>query len=235
MSGYYEDEQFIAFINECIEKYAVTHEVQHERIVWTDMNEIIHILNQLCEKAPLFNMFLPVRGFERFEQVNEAKEKGFIELGGNHCIIRYVKPKQLILDYYVGAMQWSYFRLESVPTERVLEGREHLDRDYLTELASGEYIDREMELSDDFVKENPGMKAVMRYYRGDFVIVPVESFYNQYSVSTDNGRHNSMNKDEFRFYIEECLHMKGHLKWDYNDYENKINYFKRLYAASLNE
>lgn len=226
------DKQFTAFVEECMTQYQDTHGVSHRRIVWTDKDEIIKILNLLCQKAPLFNMFLPKRNLLRFQKVGKATEKGFIECSGG-TTNRYIKPKQLVLNYMPDFTMWSYFRLESEPVQPLEKFYCNAGFNEAIELKSGEYVDRSFNDVPEFREENYGYKVLMRYYKGDFVICPVQSPYNRISQSTDDGRHNDLTMDEFDFYITRCIANWNLLDWNRNDYDRNIADIKRVYANNV--
>lgn len=223
------DEQFTAFIEECMTKYQNTHGVSHRRIVWTDIDEIIDILNQLCQKAPLFNIFFPHSGLGRFEKVSKAKEEGFIEI--ITLSRRYIKPKQLILEYIPDFTMWSYFRLESEPMQPLNGyGNTIFGYNELAQLDSGEYVSYDYIDSSEFQDTEENFKYVSRHFEGDFVIVPVNSPYNRISQSTDDGRHSDLTKEEFDFYITRCVGNWKLLHWTQKNYQRHIAEIKRIYA-----
>lgn len=223
---------FNAFVEQCVENYQSTHGTSETRIVWDSMIDIIEIINQLAKSAGALNMFMPKFGFMNVRSAKLAQEYGFMEVLGSGNP-RYICPKALVLEYNPISIEWSYFRLESVPQTKFEEHHCIDSFNHMIQLPSTEYVDINLLESDAFRIEHPEYKVVMRYFEGDFVIWPAKSPYNVLASSATDGRHSDLNRDEFRFYIDCCIGEPDLLEWTLDGYAGMIDKMKAAYAESL--
>ncbi|MGB3312312.1 MAG: protein kinase [Nodosilinea sp.] len=177
-----------------------------QRAVWVDINEIVKILNYLGGINSLNHMFFPDGGGQDLQGSSLGLEPETLELVT--CVsgvgVEVVKPKRLIFESFGHDSGWNYFRLETgglEPTGVVdlRKGKEHVIEvsplEYISE--TDWYIDMEKQ-----ERKYTNVRDVKRYVEGDFLIVQKRSIYNL-SRSTYDGRHNKMNSEEFRLYIQE--------------------------------
>lgn len=171
---------------------------------WTNVDTICAILNKVAKIPSLNHMFYPGGGGNTMTNVAPASEDGFIEI---HAMGVYlVSPKQLTFESFSADSHWNYFRLESnvLPSIEYSDPDRDIYEEAFTEIQPGEYgpyyllensyYDREISLPKT-------ARLVTRYIKGSFVIFSTRSPYNL-ETSTYDGRHNKMNEDEFRSYIE---------------------------------
>ncbi len=183
------------------------------RVIWENIEDIINVLKIVCSYGNLNHMFFPDGGGLDLEDARLAKEQGCIEL--DFQLIDIVKPKRLLFESFGYDPEWNYFRLELDELEpsgvhEVEIGEEPYEKKYneefVTELYPGQYDKPDMveyrseyeEMGYDIPKT---ARTVSRIFRGNFVIFNKRSIYNLTS-STYDGRHNKMNTEEFRNYIQ---------------------------------
>jgi serine/threonine-protein kinase len=192
-----------------------------KRVIWEDLNDIVTVLKALCTYDNLNHMFFPDGGGLDLEDVRLATEQDCIEL--DFQLIDIVKPKRLIFESFGYDPEWNYFRLEldelepsgvyedlddSEETDEIDEetGKPERNREYLSELYPGVYdkydlVEHRHEYRDNGYEIPDTARHVTRYLKGCFVIFNKRSIYNLTS-STYDGRHNEMDTDEFREYIQ---------------------------------
>lgn len=173
-----------------------------ERVIWTNIKDIIDVLNLLAKSRSLNHMFLPNGGGLDLQKVCYSTEESCIELNANG-LINILKPKRLLFESFDSDTQWNYFRLETSELT-ILSDEKYAEygEEPLTEITPGSYTDYECYKYDDFNgKPLPdSARQIVRILRGDFVIFAKTSIYNKVSATYD-GRHNKVNSDEFREYI----------------------------------
>ncbi len=183
-----------------------------KRVIWEDIHDIIKILKTICLYDNLNHLFYPSGGGNDLEDVRLASEEGCIEL--DFQLISIVKPKRLIFESFGYDPEWNYFRLETYELEPAVpidveEGEEpyHIRYNYeaVSELYPGEYYPYHILEDRDYYSEqypiNEYSRQVTRYLRGSFVIFNKRSPYNLES-STYDARHDKMDTEEFRAYIQ---------------------------------
>lgn len=173
-----------------------------QRVVWEDLDDIVHILNLIGSIPALNHMFYPAGGGMDLEGAKRGSEPNTIELIIDVNYVDLIKPKRLIFESFNTDAQWNYFRLETDKLEPTGIRDEHHGSEELVEIEPVHYIDRSY--WDDGYYEGEKIpssaRLVTRYMKGDFVIFSKKSFYNHAS-STYDGRHNQLDSDEFREYI----------------------------------
>jgi len=186
------------------------------RAVWTDPAELVKILDLLGKRSNMNHLFFPAGGgLDLTGACLSGREEGCIELefgGINHLL----KPLRLMFESFGHETQWNYFRLEAAELEP--SGTyEHYSEEYaheeLTDLGDEGYIDRAYWDENEYRGERlpSGSRVITRHFRGAFVIFEKTSLYNKVSKTYD-GRHNRMNGDAFRDYIEKTVAMLNRFK-----------------------
>lgn len=183
------------------------------RVIWENIDDIVNVLKVVSSYNNLNHMFFPDGGGLDLEDARLASEEGCIEL--DFQLIDIVKPKRLIFESFGYDPEWNYFRLELDELEpsivHEVEDDEEpyekkYDEEFVAELYPGQYDKPDMveyrseyeEMGYDIPKT---ARTVSRIFRGTYVIFNKRSTYNLTS-STYDGRHNKMNTDEFRNYIQ---------------------------------
>lgn len=202
------------------------------KVVWTDLNDIISVLNFLCKYKCLAYVFLP-RGGAHYKGVRKAEEERFLEFDMG---MAYLFPAKSLTFYSFGKeTEWNYFRLDAYDDvepvflkelpEEITEADEEL-----TELFPGVYAPLEVwEYDEEYHGYCPteNMRRIARYYRGSFVLFNTRSSYNLES-STHN-RHSHFTKEEFEFYIQGCS--QG--RYDLRDNEGIYAVVKAEYSEKM--
>ena len=182
-----------------------------KRVIWEDLDDIINVLRIVCSYDNLNHMFFPDGGGLDLLDVRLSAEEGCLEL--DFELIDIVKPKRLIFESFGYDPEWNYFRLEldelsPWANNDTVEESEAKQSQSLTQVYPGVYEDYDFldtsyhHAADDPDYERPeGMIHVSRWLRGTFVIFNKRSTYNLNSQTYD-GRHNKMDTEEFRNYIQ---------------------------------
>lgn len=189
-----------------------------KRVIWEDINDIINVLKVVCSFDNLNHMFFPDGGGLDLEDVRLSHEKGCIEL--DFQLIDIVKPKRLIFESFGHDPEWNYFRLEldELKPSGVNKREDDEDDDQtpnyedehgheaVSEIYPGRYdkynlVEHRYDYNDMGYEIPKSARHVTRWFRGSFVIFNKRSPYNL-ETSTYDGRHNKMDTDEFRAYIQ---------------------------------
>lgn len=176
-------------------------EVIPDSAYWSNREDIVKVLNLLGRMPNLNHMFVPSGGGMDLSYAEIATEDGCISI--NSLVTDIVKPKKLIAENISKDYIWSYFRLELDNLEPILDD---IDFEYeeLTEDIPGHYIPGVCSEYGYYENNSPlpkGYRKVNRYLRGNYVIFLKTSIYNKIDGTYD-ARHNKMNTEEFRKYIE---------------------------------
>lgn len=199
-----------------------------ERVTWSNIKDIIDVLNLLAKSRSLNHMFLPNGGGLDLQKACFSPEESCIELNADG-LIYILKPKRLLFESFQSDTQWNYFRLETSELTP-LSDKKYADygEEPLTEITPGRYTNYECFEYDDFNgKPLPdSARQVVRILRGDFVLFAKTSIYNKVSATYD-GRHNKCNSDEFREYINRSAStIYSTQKTNLHEPINKISYSK---------
>jgi serine/threonine protein kinase len=179
------------------------------RAVWTDSLEMVKLLDLLGGRSDMNHMFLPGGGgLDLSGACFSEREEGCIELefgGVNHLL----KPHRLMFESFGYEPQWNYFRLEAdelQPSGTYEQYSEKYAHEELTDLGEDGYIDRGYWDEGEYRGERlpPNARVIVRHFRGAFVIFEKTSRYNQVPGTYD-GRHNKMDADAFRAYIDKVV------------------------------
>jgi len=171
---------------------------------WTNLDEIISILNIIGSKEQSNHMFYPTGGGLDVKSASTSTERNCIEIFTGLTDI--IKPKKLIFESFENPI-WNYFRIE---TSELDSSGVYKDYNYpseeVTELSEGNYISRSYWDEGEYNGEKlpKSARVVTRHLKGTFVIFAKSSYYNRHS-STYDARHNKMNSEEFRVYIEKVI------------------------------
>lgn len=178
------------------------------RVMWNDVNEIIHILKLICSYKDINYVFFPISGGLDLKDIRTSHEKDCIELDCGQ--IHIVKPHILTFESFGFHHEWNYFRLEcselrvSKVNETSDEYIQEVGSEELTELSPGNYYPYAIYANPEFYAMDynitSSMRRIRRWLRGSFVIFCKSSAYNL-TPGTADGRHNEMNALDFRFYI----------------------------------
>lgn len=174
-----------------------------ERVVWTNLDDIISVLNIVGGIPSLNHMMFPDNGGLDLDAVTHANEEGCIELD---CGLRYIaKPTRLILESFDADDEWNYFRLEFDELKRFEKETEYLTEE-VTEVAPGEY--KKYMHYENYLHEHgstpDNWRHVGRILGGSAVIFRKTSSYNS-TPSTYDGRHSKVDADGFRGYIQQVI------------------------------
>jgi serine/threonine-protein kinase len=187
-----------------------------KQAIWENIEDFVFILKIVCSYESLNHVFFPTSGGNDLIDARLAGEEGCIEL--DFQSIEIVKPKRLIFESFDSDPDWNYFRLELAPLEPTdfEDDDEPEDEFYdpektnedLTEVSPGSYDRYEVwsnqfDYDEEYGRPLPeSARLVTRWFKGTFVIFGKRSVYNM-TTSTYDSRHNKMNAEQFRDYIQE--------------------------------
>lgn len=175
---------------------------------WSNRNVIVDVLN-IVGKTPAYNhMFFHDKGGMDFLSAQIAAEEGCIKLYDTQGICRLVKPKKLYFEGFGDNYRWNYFLLELDNLEPVDKSCV-LDEEYLVEdrpahYVSGRYAQYGVYDYDEGTPLPDGYEVLLRYIKGQFLIVMKFGPYNKIN-STYDGRHGDCSPEVFRTYISKLI------------------------------
>jgi len=182
-----------------------------KRYEWTDIKEIINILNIIGE-LNLNHTFFPSGGGLDLTGAGLASEKDCINLYFGSLSHDVIKPSKLIFNSFDDDYQWAYFRIETY--ELAPSGVYDIDieeDEEVLDLGDAKYTQRQFWDMGYYVDENgtrkelsSDAKVVTRFLKGSFAIFAKASIYNSVSGTYD-GRHNRMDDERFRRYIQTAV------------------------------
>lgn len=187
---------------------------------WNNTDDIIKIINILCQYKGLVYTFLPCGG-QHIRGAKRANENKFIEFDFG---IPTLYPVKSLTFYSLGGEDgWYYFRLDPIdgitPIFVQVNNKDKTDADErLTELSPGNYAPYEVyEYEEDYKGFSPtkDMRVIDRYYSGSMLFFNTRSPYNL--ETSTHGRHSEFTKEEFEFYLQGCYEHKYKLR--YSEYE----------------
>lgn len=176
-----------------------------KRVMWENINDIIKVLNIICEYDHANHTLLPNRGGLDLTGAKLSFEDRCIELDfGAEPFI--VKPKLLILETFEEYTDWAYLRLETEGLELIDNINYSREDEAFTELEPCVYTNYECYDYNDYNGKQlpPNARQVIRVKRGSFIICLKTGVYNSIP-NTYDGRHNNMNADDFREYITRMI------------------------------
>jgi serine/threonine protein kinase len=185
-----------------------------KRVIWENINDIVKVLKVICTYNNLNHIFFPNGGGLDLEDVRLSVENGCIEL--DFQLIKIVKPQRLIFESFNYTSEWNYFRLELNELEpsgvyKTDEGEEPYEinhsEEHVSELYPGKYdkyeiVEHRFDYQDMGYQIPESARHVTRFFRGAFVIFNKRSPYNL-NPTTYDGRHNRMDTEQFRNYIQD--------------------------------
>lgn len=176
-----------------------------ERAIWTDLDDIVRVLQVVGQRPNLNHLFFPSGGGMDLEGAARSdREADCIELDvGTPALL---KPKRLLFESFGRDPEWNYFRIETEELAATGVYGDENDDDRAVEevldLGIGEYVDRAHWDSGEYRESRIPRRSrlVVRYRRGAFVVFRKTSTYNR-NPATYDARHNQMTTDDFRTYI----------------------------------
>lgn len=181
------------------------------RASWINIDSIVQVLNILGARSNMNHLFFPGGGgLDLSSAIRSHREDGCIELitNGSSSLLR---PKRLMFESFAADPQWNYFRLEAdeLSPSEVYEDIEDIDEhgyEELTDVGRHTYADRSCWDAGEYEGRSlpKNSRTLSRYFRGAFVIFQKTSRYNRIGDTYD-GRHNKVNAEEFRQYIEKIV------------------------------
>ncbi|MBI6118333.1 protein kinase domain-containing protein [Salegentibacter maritimus] len=188
-----------------------------KRVIWEKVEDIIQVLKIISSYDNLNHMFFPDGGGLDLVDAKLGNERGCIDLNFSG-IFDLVKPKRLVFESFGSNADWNYFRLE---LDKLEPSHVHLEngvlpdifkemmRETVSEITPGNY-DKYDIVEHRYIYEEDGYEIpkearhISRWFEGCFVIFSKRSHYNL-TPSTYDGRHNKMDTEEFRNYIENWI------------------------------
>lgn len=187
-----------------------------EKERWTNLPDIVRVLNVVGAKPDGNHMFLPTGGgLDLTKAIPSPSEDGCIEVITDNALY-LVKPTELTLNWFGDeAAEWAYFRLEfgGLLSCGFDESTAEDLRDDVTELTPGKYVDQSVREKGNFDEKGREIplpetaRDISRLLSGSVVIFAKGSAYNRTSATYD-GRHNKKNAVQFREYIQQAIHKK---------------------------
>ncbi len=174
-----------------------------QRAVWEKLEDIVKVLKIACHQENCVHMFFPDGGGADLEDIRTSSESGCIELiWGLGSLYDIIKPKRLIFESFGDDSEWNYFRLELNELEPTIDHKDKSkDHEEVSEMSPGQYDPRSAEEIEENDEISGSVREVTRWFHGSIVIFWKFSIYNR-EPSTYDGRHNTMNTDKFRDYIQ---------------------------------
>ena len=177
-------------------------EAQPNSATWTSREKIVAVLNLIGKMPNLNHMFYPDGGGSDFEYAELATESGCIYIHTD-CGSAILKPSRLLVETFENGFIWNYFRLELEQLKPIFKKGQYAYEE-LTEDTPGHYVSWKCGNYGYYEDDSPlpeKYRNVCRYLSGSFVFFLKPSPYNYISMTYD-ARHNTMNAEGFRQYIE---------------------------------
>ena len=174
---------------------------------WTNIDDIIKVLNKVGSIQHSNSIFLPGGGDLELIEASQYDRKGWLEL--DLKIQTWItKPKALIFESIDDTLERNYFRLETetVSPSGVYENlSEDSTDELLCELEPLIYIDQSFIQLGEYKGEPlpDSSRLITRCFNGTFVIFDKLSIYNDIGTGI-NVLHDKLNAIEFRQHIEKC-------------------------------
>lgn len=176
-----------------------------ESACWSNLDRIVNALN-LIASVPAYNhMLLPDGGGTDLVSAEMAPEEGCVYIYDNLGSTMIVKPRRLYFTSFENDISWNYFFLELSEIEPIF-GESELLSEYLVEDAPGHYVSARYAQYGVYDYDTgellpEGYKVVVRYYRGNILVVFKRGPYNGIP-STYDGRHSMVDYQAFSEYME---------------------------------
>lgn len=176
-------------------------------IVWTDLDEIVRVLNFVGRAKAANHMMYATGGGLDFSRIERSAEKGCLKMYmAQSMFAQVVRPKALYYECFQKT-NWNYFILELEKQSPLFYTDEREEEDVLEE-SPGVYVP----LGDavpygvyDYDKGNripENVEVVTRVLQGRMLIITKASPYN-YLIDTYDGRHGNCSVTEFRDYMDD--------------------------------
>ena len=202
-----------------------------ETIVWSNIEEIVKVLDLVSQTKSYNHMFLPSDGGLDLNGCILSRKQGFIELNEDGYIT-LVKPKRLYMEIF-GYYQWNYFLLETeqLPPCGLYEydNADDVYEECVLEIEPDVYIEpyhlnygtyNGIKLPDNARKIYFGLK-------GNYVIFPKDSYYN-FNMKSYNALQTEYETPlKFKNFIKETIKF---LRWKEDNpekYDKLMNKKKR--------
>lgn len=197
-----------------------------ETACWSSLDGIVTALN-LIASVPAYNhLLLPDGGGTDLVSAELAPEEGCIYLHDNLKTTMLVKPYRLYFTSYEKDISWNYFFLELSEIEPIF-GKSEAASEYLVEDTPGHYVSARYAQYGVYDYDSgeslpAGYKVVVRYYKGNFLIVFKQGPYNGMS-STYDGRQSMVDYQKFARYMENLTNAYSELVKQGYEPESIIN------------
>ena len=177
-----------------------------ELTIWRNLDTIINVLNAVGTLRAFNHMLFSDKGGLDFKLATRTAEEDCICIADTLGGLYIAKPEFLCLETFGEDYMWNYFLLKFSPLEPILEDSTFGHAEYLVEDKPGHYVsdkDSVYGVYDyDTGEELPeGYRKVIRYLKGEFLIVLKGSPYNGIPETYD-GRHGQCDRQTFRQYME---------------------------------
>lgn len=162
---------------------------------WTNIHDIVEVLNTLTSIEDSNHLFLPRSGGIDIDGVSLSNEPDCIEL--SHFNSRLIlKPRKLIFVYVDNDLDWSYFFIEAdkLQPTHLYENRknnfEELGNEEYLRLEDGRIFER-YHYDEGFIYDEEGNQTdlpenynlIIRYFGGNFVFFARTSHYHKFPHS----------------------------------------------------
>lgn len=165
---------------------------------WTNLNDIVHILQLLGKYDSLNHMFFPNDGGLDLTDASISYEQGCIELCCD-AFVYIIKPRFLSFENINESIEWNYFFLQADPMPAITQNMskdEYFEEFY--ETSPLEYLP--LSENNKIVEDNGKVietRHIIRYLKGSFVLFHKDSIYN-HIISKYRGEHEKMGFLKFR-------------------------------------
>lgn len=165
---------------------------------WTDLDDMISVLNLLGQYDSLNHLFFPDEGGFDLTGASSSYEQDCIELHFGE-LVYIIKPKRLLYEYVDKTCEWNYFYIDIEEMNAISQDLSPTCcSEELCEVAPKEYhpleLFNEMPLND-FRRIKP--RHIVRYLKGSMVAFHKDSIYNG-MISKYKGEHSNYTADGFR-------------------------------------
>jgi len=199
-----------------------------ETVVWSNIEEIVKVLDLVSQTESFNHMFLPSGGGLDLRGCRLSRKQGFIEMNADGYIT-LVKPKRLYMEIF-GDHQWNYFLLETeqIPPCGLYEydNTDDVYEECVLEIEPDVYIEP-YHLNYGTYNGNKLPEYTRKIYiglKGNYVIFPKDSYYNLNMKSYNALQTKYETPLKFKTFIEKTIKF---LKWkednpkEYNELMNK--------------
>lgn len=169
---------------------------------WTNLNDIIAVLNELGKYNSLNHLFFPDGGGLDLTGAKLSNEFMSIELQFE-SLVYIVRPEKLTFDSFGNYCSWNYFTLVSLPIPAMTPDypKEYYSEAF-TEFGFLDYQAPELmgQMSKQEIIDRKA-RTIVRYLRGNFVIFMKSSIYNNF-ICRYKGEHEIDGPERFNAGIQ---------------------------------